>query len=767
MVTVAVHTNCSCEADFEPISVRSRNHHLSGGRYRLVPTPKGIGHMKGRNVRRSIGLLIASFALIIASAIPAIAGSDVSSVQIAGSGWGHTIGMSQYGAYGRALAGQTYLEILEFYYDAPGQNLTNVAPNPVAEPLWVGLEQEATQIVLRPVAIVGGGVATTITRGTASGMTDTISVPPNTSITINGDGATCTFALDGGAPSAPGGCFFDVAWDGWEPIPTVAIEFNRHWEYGTNPSLPEDATSCSRSAPYVCSYEYGELRIRPDNNRGIDLSQVVGVNEYVRGIGEVPASWGILAPEALKAQAVAARTYALARSASRMQAGETFLQAVQRRSWCWCTIYDSSDEQASDKVNDQAYRGRVPGVTTGLWTALAAATDDEVILYNGVPILAEFGSSNGGSTQNNEDVRGDTPVPYLRAAPDPFTLDPATGNPYISWTYMKSTDLIKSKLNLGRIDSISVNATYASGMASSITISGVRSNGSAVAVSSYQGKPIDGPMIQSWYGLRSPHITGLTLFQGLATPSQGTPPPPPPPPPPPSGPSTVGVQDPSTGIWTLQTHDGSTEEFYYGDPNDIPFIGDWNGDGIETVGLYRKSVGFLFLRYTNTQGYANVDIYYGIPGDIPVGGDWNGDGVDTVGIYRPSEARFYLRNTNTQGIADIDLQFGEVGDVPVAGDWNGDGKDTVGVYRPSTKMVYLTDSITDPTISVTFEYTGTAPGDKIIAGDWDNDKHDTLGVFRPSTSTFYLRDTFTQESANITLTLGKSWMNPIAGYWGG
>ncbi|GMR02887.1 MAG: hypothetical protein BMS9Abin20_1240 [Acidimicrobiia bacterium] len=715
--------------------------------------------MKGRNVRRLIGLLIVSFALIIASTTAAIASQDVSSIEIAGSGWGHTIGMSQYGAYGRALAGQSYLEILDFYYDVPGQDLTTVTKSPVSEPIWVGLEQEAIQIVLKPVAIIGGGVETTLTRGTANEVTDTVLVSPGTSVTISGDGTTCTFALGGGESSEPGGCYLDLAWDGWELIPTVSIEFTRHWEYGTDATLPEDATACSRSIPYVCSYEYGELRVRPDNNRGLDLSQVLRLNDYVRGIGEVPAFWGSLGPEALKAQAVAARTYALNRSASRMLDGETFEQAVVRRSWCWCTIYDSSDEQASDKVNDQAYRGRVPGVTTGIWTTLASATDDEVILYNGEPILAEYGSSNGGSTQNYEDVRGGTPIPYLRAAPDPYTLDPGTGNPYISWTYMTSTDHIKENLNLDRITSIKVTDTYDSGMASAITITGVR-KGTAVTLSSYLGKPIDGPLIQLWYGLRSPHITGITLFEGLASPEQ-------PPPPPPSGPATVGVQDPRTGIWSLRIHDGSTKQFYYGDPNDIPFIGDWNGDGIETVGLYRKSVGFLFLRYTNTQGVADVDIYYGIPGDIPIAGDWNGDGVDTVGIYRPSEARFYLRNTNTQGIADVDLQFGEVGDVPIAGDWDGDGIDTVGVYRPSTKMVYLTDSISDGTISVSFEYVGAEAGDRVIAGDWDNDGSDTLGVFRPSTSTFYLRDTFTQQSANISFSLGSSWMNPIAGYWGG
>jgi lysyl endopeptidase len=50
-------------------------------------------------------------------------------------------------------------------------------------------------------------------------------------------------------------------------------------------------------------------------------------------------------------------------------------------------------------------------------------------------------------------------------------------------------------------------------------------------------------------------------------------------------------------------------------------------------------------------------------------GDWNGDGIDTVGIYRNNA--FYLRNTNTAGNADVSLLFGVPGDAPLVGDWNG------------------------------------------------------------------------------------------------
>ena len=241
----------------------------------------------------------------------------------------------------------------------------------------------------------------------------------------------------------------------------------------------------------------------------------------------------------------------------------------------------------------------------------------------------------------------------------------------------------------------------------------------------------------------------------------------PPPAPDPTLFDQVALQDPRTGIWHIRYTGSSVDSYYFGNPRDTPYAGDWDGDGVDTMGLYRESTGFLFLRNTNNQGVADIDIYYGNPGDKPIAGDWDGDGIDTVGIFRPSAGRFYLRNTNTQGVADIDFSFGQPGDIPIAGDWDGDGVYTVGVYRPSTKMVYLINDFSHNEADISFNYSGTASGDRIVVGDWDGDGDDTVGVFRPSTITWYLRDTFTQSSANIVFTFGESYMNPVAGDWGG
>jgi len=60
----------------------------------------------------------------------------------------------------------------------------------------------------------------------------------------------------------------------------------------------------------------------------------------------------------------------------------------------------------------------------------------------------------------------------------------------------------------------------------------------------------------------------------------------------------------------------------------------------------------VYFRNTNTTGIADFDFIFGDPGDKLIAGDWDGDGDETVGVYRPSTRLLYLRNSNTQGVAD-------------------------------------------------------------------------------------------------------------------
>jgi hypothetical protein len=148
---------------------------------------------------------------------------------------------------------------------------------------------------------------------------------------------------------------------------------------------------------------------------------------------------------------------------------------------------------------------------------------------------------------------------------------------------------------------------------------------------------------------------------------------------------STGVFRPSNGLLYLKnsnTTGFADVALNYGLPGDYPVVGDWDGNGTVTIGIYRN--GAFYLRNSNTIGFAEIVFPFGQPGDQPIAGDWNGDGVDTIGVFRPSNAEFFLRNSNTQGPAQMDFFLGNPGDVGVAGDWNGDGKDTTGVFRRPT-----------------------------------------------------------------------------------
>ena len=207
------------------------------------------------------------------------------------------------------------------------------------------------------------------------------------------------------------------------------------------------------------------------------------------------------------------------------------------------------------------------------------------------------------------------------------------------------------------------------------------------------------------------------------------------------GSELAGVQ--SNGQWMVP----GTDPFFFGDPGDTPFLGDWNGDGTKTPGLFRPSTGFAYVRDSNDFGVADREWFMGNPGDIPLVGDWDGDGIDSVGVYRPNEGKVYLRNAQTTGVADVEYFFGNPGDTPFSGDFDGDGIDTVGLYRETAGLVYFRNE--QSTGAAESEFFFGAPGDIFIGGDWDGDGIDTVGVIRPSTSTFFGRNSNTQGIADF------------------
>ncbi len=163
--------------------------------------------------------------------------------------------------------------------------------------------------------------------------------------------------------------------------------------------------------------------------------------------------------------------------------------------------------------------------------------------------------------------------------------------------------------------------------------------------------------------------------------------------------------------------------FRYGRPDDVILVGDWDGDGTETFAVRRGAQ--YHVKNALRGGDADVVVTYGRSGDRVLVGDWDGDGVDTFAVRRGAE--YHVKNALRGGDADVVFQYGRTGDVTHAGDWDGDGVDTFMVQRGRT--FYVNDSLRggDADRVVTFG----RPGDEVYVGDWDGNGTDTLGVRRP------------------------------------
>ncbi len=225
---------------------------------------------------------------------------------------------------------------------------------------------------------------------------------------------------------------------------------------------------------------------------------------------------------------------------------------------------------------------------------------------------------------------------------------------------------------------------------------------------------------------------------------------------------TLGVFRPSNGLLYLKnsnTTGFADVAINYGLPGDYPVVGDWDGNGTATIGIYRN--GMFYLRNSNTIGYADLVFAFGDPGDQPIAGDWNGDGKDSIGVYR--NGTFYLRNSNSAGAPQLSFSLGNPSDVGIAGDWNGDGKDTTGVFRPGNGALYLKNTNSTGFADIQINY--GLPGDRPVTGDWNNDGKDTIGVYR--NGTFYLRNENTIGFADLVFALGIPGDMPIAGNWDG
>lgn len=245
-----------------------------------------------------------------------------------------------------------------------------------------------------------------------------------------------------------------------------------------------------------------------------------------------------------------------------------------------------------------------------------------------------------------------------------------------------------------------------------------------------------------------------------------------------TSPDTVGVFRPSTGQFLLRTSNTAgppNQTISFGQLGDLPIAGDWNADGADDLGVFRPSTGQFLLRIPILQTtqpcagcavavivvFVTATINFGQNGDLPVVGDWDGNGGDTFGVFR--NGRFLLTNgTSSTPSVDFDFLFGAAGDRPIAGDWNGDGLDSIGTRNSC--LFNVRNSLSAGPADITHCFGN--PPDLPVTGDWDGDGIDTPGVLQNNNGTFnfFLVDNFTV--SNIPgFPFGQANDIPVAGVW--
>lgn len=331
--------------------------------------------------------------------------------RVEGSGWGHGRGMSQWGAYQAAASGVLHPQILSFYY--PG---TVLAPMPDAMVRVLLASDTGRDLVVRATP---GLTVTQVGRDPIQlPVTPSNCAVPASRWRVRASGSGMTLAVHCGS---------------WRTVDKVAgstLEF----------AVPDDVVGTQNGS--VRRGYRGTVTAIRTGKRSVQVVNTLPMELYLRPVvaAEVSPSWPV---EALRAQAVAARSYAAHGALGR-----------EKRAF---DVYDSTRSQAYPGAvsYDSAWRivGKREHPTTD---AAIADTTGVQVTAGGLPALTQFSSSNGGATAA-------TPLAYMVAQADPWDAT-AAKNPRLAWTDSVSTASLRARCRgAGDISAVRVLAREGAG----------------------------------------------------------------------------------------------------------------------------------------------------------------------------------------------------------------------------------------------------------------------------------------------------------------
>ena len=170
-----------------------------------------------------------------------------------------------------------------------------------------------------------------------------------------------------------------------------------------------------------------------------------------------------------------------------------------------------------------------------------------------------------------------------------------------------------------------------------------------------------------------------------------------------------------------------------------PYTGDFNGDGVSDLGLRRIATGELYIRYGPDFSVQVTHTWAGTTNYQPLSGDFNADGVDDITLRKVSTGVFYYRYGPGPdfGPQATHTWAGGVHLEPFAGDFNGDGTSDLGLRRIATGELYIRYG---PDFSVQVQHNWVASANyQPFTGDFNGDGIDDMGLRKVSTGMFYIR----------------------------
>jgi len=378
---------------------------------------------------------------------------------LTGSGFGHGVGMSQIGAEGQALEGQSAQYILNYWF--PGTSIVSV---PDTQLIRVNIGHQLTSATI--------ALANPSSRGNID-----LSANPDGSLDLLGMGTASSvyrFSLVGKkivaslsnkpspAISFSGQSSWNIYWTGTTAFPSPAG--------GLTGPKPEPFTVVKVTTPSgSIQLKYGQVQLKVVG-RKIEVTATMTLEQYLFGISEMSSSWP---SAALQAQAIASRTYALAH--------------LTTRTSCDCNVYNT--------MYDQAYIGYAKESEARVganWVAAVTATESDpvnaqAIFYQSKPINVYFFSSDGGQTQQSADVWG-TSYPYLTNVPDPWSLDIFLNPQYSHWQRVLIQKDVAAAFNLPDVVSLAITARTVSNSATQITATSSTGATALLAVGDFKTK---------------------------------------------------------------------------------------------------------------------------------------------------------------------------------------------------------------------------------------------------------------------------------------